>query len=236
MARNKEPRARKPKNKKESLSKFFISIILAIFVFIALLVIQSGILSNYATTQVVVAKQAIAQGIDINENNYKEYFKYADLDASIVPEGTLTTLEDVLDNVAAQNISKGEFINQNALVSIDEIAQNIAGENGEVENLVVSGFSAGDLANTVCGILRRGDIIDITLIYEDENGEMKTKVMEGVYVKHSYDGNGNEIYAGQGGTATMFNFLLNKDDDALLNEIIKRGGIVRIRKTNNPEF
>lgn len=239
MARNKAPKAAKParpKNGKGGIGKFLFSTIMAIIVFIALVVIQSGILSNYETTTVVVSKAEVPKGTDINESNYKEYFKLENLDSKLVAEGTMTDLEKVKDNVTSQVIAKGEVLNQNAIVSIDDIAQNIAGENNDTEDLIVSGFSSGALANSVCGVLRRGDTIDITLIYTDDLGEVNKKILENVYVKNSYDGNGKEIFAGDAETATMFNFLLTKEDDDLLNDIITKGGTIRIRKTNDPEF
>lgn len=239
MARNKAPKAAKParpKNGKGGIGKFLFSTIMAIIVFIALVVIQSGILSNYETTTVVVSKAEVPKGTDINESNYKEYFKLENLDSKLVAEGTMTDLEKVKDNVTSQVIAKGEVLNQNAIVSVDDIAQNIAGENNDTEDLIVSGFSSGALANSVCGVLRRGDTIDITLIYTDDLGEVNKKILENVYVKNSYDGNGKEIFAGDAETATMFNFLLTKEDDDLLNDIITKGGTIRIRKTNDPEF
>lgn len=239
MAKNKQPRMakpKKPKNNKGGLGKFFFAIITAIIVFIALIVIQSGILSNYETTQVVVAKSNIPKGTDVNETNYKDYFGYADLDSRLVPEGAITDIELAKDNVTSQDIATNEFLNANALMSVDEIAQNIAGETGKVEDLVVSGFAASDLSNSVCGILRRGDTVDITLIYNDDLGTPQTTVLSNVYVKNAYDGGGVEIYAGNTATATMFNFLLTQEEDDLLNKIITNNGTIRIRKTNDPEF
>lgn len=239
MAKNKEPKAAKPKKAKKEgksgLTKFFFAIIMAIVVFIALIVIQSGILSNFETTQVVVSKMEIPKGTDINENNYEDYFGYVELDSKLLPEGIVTDIEIAKDNVTSQNIANGEFLNINALVSVDEIARNIAGSDN-IDNLVISGFNSGDLSNSVCGILRRGDIIDITLIYEDDLGNSMSKVLSDVYVRNSYDGNGTEIFAGDAATATMFNFLLTQEDDDLLNEIIRKGGLVRVRRTSDPQF
>lgn len=239
MAKNKEPRMakpKKPKNNKGGLGKFFFAIIMAIIVFIALIVIQSGILSNYETTRVVVAQSAIPKGTDINESNYKDYFKYVELDSRLLPEGIITDIEFAKDNVTSQDIAANEFLNSNALVSVDDIAKDIAGESGKVEELVVSGFSSGDLSNSVCGILRRGDTIDITLIYTDDLGMPQSTVLKNVYVKNAYDGGGVEIFAGDTTTATMFNFLLTQEEDDLLNKIITNNGTIRIRKTNDPEF
>ena len=122
------------------------------------------------------------------------------------------------------------------MVSVDDIAKDIAGESGKVEELVVSGFSSGDLSNSVCGILRRGDTIDITLIYTDDLGMPQSTVLKNVYVKNAYDGGGVEIFAGDTTTATMFNLLLTQEEDDLLNKIITNNGTIRIRKTNDPEF
>lgn len=236
MAKTKEPKARKPKKEGGGLGKFFLAIIMAIIVFITLLVIQSGILSNYETTSVVIATVDISKGTDINENNYKELFKTVQLDSQLVPSGAIVDIESVKDHVASQDISEKEVANSNALVSVDDIAKDIAGSE-DTSDLIVSGFASSTLANSVCGILRRGDTIDITLIYEDkETGTILTEVLENIYVKNAYDSSGMEIYAGDPTTATMFNFLLTKEDDNALNEIINNNGIVRIRKTNDPEF
>lgn len=236
MAKTRAPRAQKPKKENGGLAKFFLAIIMAFIVFIALLVIQSGILSNFETTNVVIATTNIPKGTDINENNYKEYFKVTELDSQLVPEGAIVDIEKVKDHVTTQEIAEKEVINTNALTSVDEIAQNIAGSE-DTSDLIVSGFTSGSLSNSVCGILRRGDTIDITLIYEDPlTGAMLTDVLENIYVKNAYDSNGVEIYAGDTTTATLFNFLLTKEQDDLLNEIINNNGIVRIRKTNDPEF
>lgn len=236
MAKTRAPKARKPKKEGGGLGKFILAIIMAVIVFIALLVIQSGILSNFETTNVVIATTNIPKGTDINENNYKEYFKIAELDSQLVPEGALKSLEEVKDHVTSQEIAQKEVINKNAITSVDDIAQNIAGSE-DTSDLIVSGFTSGSLSNSVCGILRRGDTIDITLIYEDRmTGNIETEVLENIYVKNAYDANGVEVYAGDETTATLFNFLLTKEQDDLLNEIINNNGIVRIRKTNDPEF
>lgn len=238
---------KKEKNKKQGggLGKFFLALIMAIIVFIALLVLQTGITQKYEKQGVVVAKQEITANVDITKENLKTYFTVVDKDVTKLTEGVIKAenIDSLVGCITKETIAKGQEITPLVLYS-EELINDEIRKIASQENLVETSFTVASISDANAGTLRRGDIIDITIYYttsETKNNPeetiVKSTTLENVYIAHAYDGSGLEIVAGATTPATMFKIVASEDQVTTLNELLLYDDVrMNITKTNNVKF
>lgn len=221
------------KEKQESgFGKFLIAFVLAMFVFIILLVIQSNVMNKTKTVSVLVAKSEVPAKTDISKDNYKNYFEVAERIEVQLPEGTILE-SDVkkIDGVTiTDDLVQGEILNNNDFVNTEDFISYLG------EDKVKVGFGLSDLPNLLCGTLRRGDVIDITVIYYQDNDQMskpKAITLSDIVVEKAYDSAGVEIQDDVT-TASMFTFILTPEQNKTLNSMMmKSSAMTRISKTTD---
>jgi len=232
--KDKPVNAAKPKKKSGGIGKFFLALVMAIVVFIALLVLQTGIMNKYEKKTVVIAKTDISANIDITKDNLKQYFTTTDYDVTKLPAGYIekNALEETLSNVLVTTyIPKGQVITDSVFVTSDSVTGQLAKLEGA--ELVETSFSVDSIADAVAGTLRRGDVIDIYLYYventEDSQFSAKTDmkadiqkvVLKDIHIKQAYDGSGVAITEdNKDAAAVLFDIVANEEDVDKLNELL----------------
>lgn len=237
------------KQKSGGLGKFFLALIAAIVVFIALIVIQTGITNKYEKVSVVVAKDNISTNTDITEENLTQFFTTIDYDVTKLPEGYVlgSDINILANSITNYDIPKGQVITNASVKATSDITKSIALANSE--DLVETSFSVSAVSDAVAGTLRRGDVITIILYRgQQENAVaafnedgIQRFVLEDIHIKQAYDTSGVVVEKGSDTPATMFDIISNQDDVDTLNELLldkQLGGNVRmtIIKTNDVNF
>lgn len=202
--------------KKRNFKKTIISLLVAIIVFIGLLIIESSILTPNGTAQVFVATDEIQKGVEINDSNIDTYFKPKNVDGELAVTNYISNKEDLLNLIANETINKGEVISANSFVDKDDVLSKI-------ENPVEVSFKATDISQTVGGILRQGDMIDISIINSTTN-EVE-KVLSDVYVTKAMSSDGQELTREQELSAMVINIIISSKDEEKLNSKLNLGTI-----------
>lgn len=211
--------------------RFLISLLLAFAVTTALITYQDYKLSKYETIKVVCVNEdvdSIAEGTVINEENVSKYFVLADVNKPLTNNHTLTSLEAVMGKKTAIQLFSGETVTTADFIDVNEVLSNIS-------NPVETSINASDLSQLVGGILREGDIIDISIVAD--TGEILYKI-DGVYVTKAFNTSGELLdkNAEEGAVANenamVINVIMSKMDEQTLNQNINNGR-VRVAKTNN---
>lgn len=198
-----------------------ISACVAIVVFIALLFVEKSLLKPNGTVEGFVAVSDIDKGTVITEENISKLFtEKNNIDGALEVTGAVKTKDELINKVAKENINKGEVVSNNSFISKDDKFKDI-------DDLVEVSFNVSDISQVVGGILRSGDIIDISII--DNNTSESLSVLEDVYVDKVISSDGLQIDRSSDLSALTINILVSKDDSEKLNSYLNKGTL-RISK------
>ena len=198
-----------------------ISACVAIVVFIALLFVEKSLLKPNGTVEGFVAVSDIDKGTVITEENISKLFtEKNNIDGALEVSGSVKTKDDLINKVAKENINKGEVVSNNSFISKDDKFKDI-------DDLVEVSFNVSDISQVVGGILRSGDIIDISII--DNNTNESMIVLEDIYVDKAISSDGLQIDRSSDLSALTINILVSKDDSEKLNSYLNKGTL-RISK------
>lgn len=202
---------------KGNKKSIFISFILALGAFIGLLFVEESVLKPNGTVNGFVAKVDIDKGMLITESNISNYFtEKNNIDGSLEVTGAVKTKEELINNITNQNINKGEVVSINSFVAKDDIL-------AKIENPVETSFNVSDISQVVGGILREGDLIDISIV--DNNSKESTKILKNVYVDKAISSDGKEIDRTSDLSALTINIILSESEEKILNDSINKGTI-----------
>ena len=198
-----------------------ISACVAIVVFIALLFVEKSLLKPNGTVEGFVAVSDIDKGTVITEENISKLFtEKNNIDGALEVTGAVKTKDELISKIAKENINKGEVVSNNSFISKDDKFKDI-------DDLVEVSFNVSDISQVVGGILRSGDIIDISII--DNNTSESLSVLEDVYVDKAISSDGLQIDRSSDLSALTINILVSKDDSEKLNSYLNKGTL-RISK------
>jgi hypothetical protein len=202
---------------KGNKKSIFISFILALGAFIGLLFVEESVLKPNGTVNGFVAKVDIDKGMLITESNISNYFtEKNNIDGSLEVTGAVKTKEELINKITNQNINKGEVVSINSFVAKDDIL-------AKIENPVETSFNVSDISQVVGGILREGDLIDISIV--DNNSKESTKILKNVYVDKAISSDGKEIDRTSDLSALTINIILSESEEKILNDSINKGTI-----------
>lgn len=198
-----------------------ISACVAIVVFIALLFVEKSLLKPNGTVEGFVAVSDIDKGTVITEENISKLFtEKNNIDGALEVTGAVKTKDELINKVAKENINNGEVVSNNSFISKDDKFKDI-------DDLVEVSFNVSDISQVVGGILRSGDIIDISII--DNNTNESMIVLEDIYVDKAISSDGLQIDRSSDLSALTINILVSKDDSEKLNSYLNKGTL-RISK------
>lgn len=198
-----------------------ISACVAIVVFIALLFVEKSLLKPNGTVEGFVAVSDIDKGMVITEENISKLFtEKNNIDGALEVTGAVKIKDELINKVAKENINKGEVVSNNSFISKDDKFKDI-------DDLVEVSFNVSDISQVVGGILRSGDIIDISII--DNNTNESMIVLEDIYVDKAISSDGLQIDRSSDLSALTINILVSKDDSEKLNSYLNKGTL-RISK------
>ena len=198
-----------------------ISACVAIVVFIALLFVEKSLLKPNGTVEGFVAVSDIDKGTVITEENISKLFtEKNNIDGALEVTGVVKTKDELINKIAKENINKGEVVSNNSFISKDDKFKDI-------DDLVEVSFNVSDISQVVGGILRSGDIIDISII--DNNTNESMIVLEDIYVDKAISSDGLQIDRSSDLSALTINILVSKDDSEKLNSYLNKGTL-RISK------
>lgn len=200
----------------KKFGKIAISLIISIILFVGLLVLESNITSPNGKVEVVKAVNNIKEGTVIDENNKDSLFEVVTVDGSLDFETVLRNTDELVGRIIDTEIKKGEIISSKRLIDKDSVL-------GKIENPVETSVRVTDISQVVGGILREGDIIDISVV--NSTTTENEKVLEGVYVSKAFSSDGTEVDRNSGMSVLTVNIIVSPEDEAKLNQAIELGTI-----------
>lgn len=181
----------------------FATFVAAMATFFILLQIEKNALSAYEKITVWAAKCELADGLEIREQGWEDYFEEIEIDKNKVPEEWVEELSDLTGMRTAIRIPRGSILTDSMFTGEDAYVSHL-------QNPIIVGCKSEDLFQVVSGVLRKGDMVHIYTVNE-ELGETYL-LWENVMVYQTFDTAGNSISSQDTATpAARVNLLLEED-------------------------
>ena len=169
-------------------------------------------------SKVVISECDIKKGTVLQGESIHRLFKEEELEIS-ENESLITDISEIEGMIVAEDIGEGSVMIQEMLIADYEPVSSI-------KEPVVIGIHAGEAAQFVSGIIRRGDTINVSVV--DEMNNECEKILENVYVCGAYNDDGTSV-EGEG-SAMSLNILVEKEDEVRIHRLLNKGKII-ISKT-----
>jgi hypothetical protein len=207
---------------KKNFGRIIISLIVSIVAFIGLLVVQQTILTPNGTSKVYIATENIEKGTIMTTENVDKLFKEKNVDGELKVTNAITSKKVLVDKIANKDVEKGAVISSNTFTHKDDIL-------AKIKTPVEVSIKVDDISQAVGGILRAGDIINISVVnlITKEN----EKIFENTYVNKVFSKEGKEIKREDISSVVTINLIISKEDEAKLNKAIELG-VLRISKVD----
>lgn len=203
--------------KKNPIKKFLFSLGLAIIAYIALISVEKSLLEDYTPCKILRAKTNIEENTEFTEENVQEYFYSDEIPSRLKSIHTVDTYDKLIGTISAIAFEEGDIVSSTRLIKKNDILMNI-------NNPVEVSFKASDLSQVVGGILRQGDVINISVI--NSVSKLNTEVLNQAYVEKVFDTNGQKIEKTQKqASAVILNIIIDSDEVKQFNEKISLGQV-----------
>ena len=194
--------------------------IVAVALFIGCVFFLNATTAKEPTTKILLATTDIAENTTITKNDFKKYFKLVEVNTVAIPKGVYTSYEE-LNKVG--NFIVTVKMNKNEMLMNNKMLKESAIENS-YENRVEVSFKVIEFTDAVCGTIRKGDHISISVT--NVNGQ-ETVLFEDVYVSTVTTNDGVIISNNdKESVATGFNIYIEKADLTFFNENINNGTVL----------
>lgn len=223
----KNEKIKKKEKTERGLKPIIFSLIISTLLFFVLIGLEVSILEKYEKTEVVIAKNNIESGTEITSVNKEILFGLKEVDVSLKTEASFVSLSDLEGYIVRGDIEKSEIVSGNNLIKKSSV---LAVLNEPVE----VAFKAEDISQVVGGILRTGDLIDISVV--NSYTKQTEKIFSNVYVSKVFNSGGIEIdKVEKDNPSVVVNVLIDKETENIFNEKIL-SGIVRISRVGETNY
>lgn len=155
----------------------------------------------------VVAQSDIKAGTYLTEDNVKSYFKTIKVPEDVYTSESVTDINTLIGSTVTLSLLKNEIIKKGSFSVLSEMQQ---ATSDRYKNCTEVSVSIPDLSRILSGRVRAGEVVDFLVTDGDKN---TSKIADNVYISHTYDANGVEIYADDTETAvSILTVLINESD------------------------
>lgn len=210
----------------KSLTGIFISLFITMAIFGGLIYLNNYISEDISYKQTVVAIANIPENLCITKDNASEYFAIKSRDITTLPEDYINSLENYENRYISTNISKNEVITSKDFKTLND---------EKFSSPVEVSLAVNNLGNAICGKLRAGDVINITINLNTNNVIGKdTKKYENIVVTGAYDSSCTLIEEGDTeANAAYITFNIEKSEEDKLNEALIDYSSIRVSRKAN---
>lgn len=201
-------------------TSIMISLFIAVALFLGLTILQQNLLAPNGTSKVYVANQTIEKGTVLDNQNLNTLFTKTELNNEAIIEGAIYTEDELLElegKILSRDMLKGEGLSSLRVIDKDDILANS-------DYVVEIGINSGDISEVVGGILREGDLVNISSI--DPVTKESVLLLDNVYIDKAFSSDGTRISRTDSMAAARVNVLVtSREAEANLNKAIELGGI-----------
>lgn len=210
-------------NKKKKVGIGVISLILAIMLFIVMMIIQQSMKEKPESRWVLCAREGIPRSVVLTEENISLYTEKKEIPVMWLPEGYISSIEQLKGMISEVKIAKGSILNQADFTTYEEYYAGY-------QELSWISVPIKELYEGVAGSLRTGDYIDIYLVKEEDKQYFCEVLEERVPIAATYNNQGTVISEDStNGLTQLIVIPIEKQNVAQFYERLAQGNI-RIAK------
>ncbi len=210
------------RNKQNNIKRITAALIGGVIIFILLVIIQKSIINQEAKQTVYQVSKDIASGTKLTEKNISEYLRFKDVQASLIPEGYITNKQDILNKFTNRDYKA------NDIITVDGVNDTENKYTSSIKNPVEISFAVSAINQSVNGVIREGDWINIYGMQGADNSDgyvlSKAYKFQHVYVTKAFDNSGELIGSEKKSDAkaatTSFSVLIDEKDAGQFAEMI----------------
>jgi hypothetical protein len=213
-------------NVKKKLAILGTALIITIISFSLLIFVESNLNKPPEASNVYILTNNKNKGDIIQKEDYKQ----TSIDKNLVIEGAFTNEGDIINKVAAYNLSKNEQLSNEKIILTEERPVSIP-------NPIIYCLKVADIGDAAAGKLRSGDRIN--LIFTQKNN-MLDKMITSVIAENTYvdcvftEGGAIIEKSDNAASAVAINLLLNVEDAMKIDNAVNRG-VVRALKIDGSQ-
>lgn len=259
MKRQKDTVVKEKKNISALPIAFFVALVVGVLAYLAMLKIETNVLSGYERTKVYVSAQTIGEDMVLTQDNIPTYIVEKTIDTDNLPAGAVTDVTTLIGKALKYDVTDNSVLTDTMFYDVNKIYAQFT-DPKEI------GLNMSELSQAVSGIVRTGDYVDI-YIFSDSNqsvvealrasnetqsGESQTTGRAGkdktegtsvitpmyknVYVSKAFDSAGAQI-ANEDTTTTCqrINIVVNAEDASRIYEAVRKGTIYISRTVKNSD-
>lgn len=210
-------------NKTKKIWIGLISLLLALLLFVALMIVQKSAQKKPESVWVLCAKERIPENVVLDEKNISLYTEKKEIPVMWLPEDYFEAEDELEGLIAEVSIAKGSILSETDFFVYSEYYE-------KYQELSWISVPIEELYEGVAGSLRPGDCIDIYLLKE-ENGEYFCEILEeSVLIAATYSSQGVGIdVESEDGLCQLLTIPIEKEKAAGFYEKLAQGNI-RIAK------
>lgn len=190
-------------------------IAIIIVVLLLIVVVYMIIPGSKADNTALVSYGNINKGTIINDNNVDVLFMEKDIPDNLMSEEIIREKKELIGKKIINDLSKNTIITNSFLSDIDYKIDTMS-------NPVTMGLRVADISEMVCGSIKKGDYIDISVL-NNNSGEC-IDVGRNIYVSACYNNDGTEI-TDEDNVVTYINVIVEKEEEQYINRMMTRGSV-----------
>lgn len=191
------------------------SVIVAGIVFVGLLTLQEKVINPHGKAMAFQLKQDITKNTLIDRDNIKNYVEKVEVPKNFIVSEAVTMPNEVLDHISTENLNKGTILAKNYFINKKSILNKI-------QNPVEVSFTTRDISEVLGGTLRKGDVIDLSVIEKDNQSK---KIIVGAYVDKVFSGDNKKVESGSDAASMTINVIIGSADLNNFNDAVANGKI-----------
>ncbi|CUQ30718.1 SAF domain-containing protein [Clostridium baratii] len=199
-----------------------VSLFLTIVVFIGLLIVQKNIISPHGKATVYIATQDLSKGTLITKENINSLFTTQVVDGQLKVSNAVDNKNNLIDHVVTENLNKGTVIAKNYFLDKNNILNKI-------DNPTEVSFTTNDVSNVLGGVIREGDLINISIVNKDNRSK---ELLKNAYVTKVFAQDNTELKRGDDKPSMTINIIIPGSLVQEFNTGVSNGNI-RVSMSNN---
>lgn len=198
------------------------SVGMAVLMFLALLVVQQLAKKEPVYEEVLCAKQNIADGLVVTEENVSQYIEVQKIPQEYVPEVCVKSQDELYGKAFEGEVTKGSILTE-------VMCAPYLKDYEKYQCLTWISVPVKELYEGVAGSIRTGDYIDIYTLWKEGDVVTSKLLAEHVLVKETYTVQGVSIKEGDDGLSQLIVIPIEKEQVSIFYEMLAKGNI-RIAK------
>ncbi len=210
-----EEETTKGKSEQGSVRRLLISFAIATVLFCICLICLKNVTGSEETMVLYVAAKDLPENMQISD---VAAFETVEVPLRLVPESAIQNVQSLPGTFTACSISRNQILT-------DSLFREEADWEAVFKNPIEVSVGTGSIADMVGGIVRAGDLVNVSVVKRDENGEYVTiSIVEKAYVSKTFTQSGEAVESHDAEkSVTIINLIIDEAQERAFHAAVEQG-------------